>query len=311
MGGVLWASILLLLLTALVAVILARRGPFRRMGVEASLLTSAASVSARIRLRNVVAFFAAIAVAALLIGYAFTNPADLGRTVLIAPLVTAAVGIGFFVIVPAFPDPSDRRSAELLPRTAFTFASRWAFVFAGSLALAVVAACIAFGLVSEPDGRSFGNDYGQLAYGFTATPFPGFYYGVPVLGALVLLAATAVVAILRVSSARMPGDESLREADAAIRQLAIGVILRSVAAGCAVTVGAMLVAAAGATSSVNGGIQEEGVGGPTLVPDPFLQVLVVVEILLAVVLIVGGCVFAIGAITNALRKPLGLTAVPA
>jgi hypothetical protein len=304
MGGMLWALILLFLI-ALVAVLLVRRGPFRQLGVDASLLTAAAAVSARIQLRNVIALLAAITVASLLVGYAFTNPAGLGRTVFAAPLLTAAVGIGFFIIVPAFHESSDRRSAELSPRTALSFAPRPALFLAGALVLVVVAACIAFGLVAEPDGRSL--SYRAASYSSGASPFPGFFYGVPVLLSLALLVAISLTAVLRVSRARMPSDESLREADAAIRQLAIRVILQSAAAGCAVSLGVMLVAAGGATSSVAGGVRQNGAGGL----DPFLQVVPVVENLLAVVFVIGGCVFAISAITNALRKPLALTAVPA
>jgi hypothetical protein len=303
--GIVLLAIILIAVIGLTTTLIVRRGPFRQLGVEESVLAVARSAAARIALRNVVALLAAISAAVVVIGSALVS--DLGRTLFMAPLLTAAVGIAFFVIVPAFHETGDSRTAELSRRRVLSFASRRALLVTGALALSVVAACISFGLVAEPDGHSF--NYQQAERGFGASPFPGFYYGVPVLVALAILATVSVVAIMRVIRARMPGNSSLREADAAIRQLAVGVILRAAAAGCATTLGGILFVAGAATSTSNWGGPPNSSGW--LEPDPFVQGLPVVESLLAAVFIVAGIALAIGAVTNALRKPLGLTAVAA
>lgn len=307
--GMLQLGVPVIAILALAGVLLSGQWRARQIGVSESALPALARVTSRIRVRNVVALLAAIVVGGSLGYYGLSVGADLGRSLLVAPLVTAAIGIGFFVIIPAFPEAGVVRSAELERRTVLSFASSFAVAIAGGLAASLAIVVVVWGIVAEPDGRSIGNDYGTLEYRFAASPFPGFFYGVPTLLALVILVAVALVALRRVTAARAPSDRGLREADATIRRLAVGVILRVASSGVALTFAFALIIAAQSSGSVNGEIMEEGVGGPHLVPDVALQFFTWTEVIAAFVLVIVGIVFAVSAAAAAVRRPLEPTLI--
>ncbi len=308
MGGILWV-VILFVLVAVVAGVLVRVGPFRRLGIDESLMPVATAVTERIRLRNLLALVAAIVVGTALVWFAFSVRSDLGRTLFLAPILSAATGILFFSVIPTFRESVAVRSADLAPRTPLSFANRGSFVLAGVLLASVVAVCIVFGAVATSHGRAFSRQ--SPLYTMTAGPFPGFFYGVPVLAAVALLAGVVVLAAVRIARAPRPSDEGLRDADSSLRRLAIGVVLRAAAAGCAATLAGFLLLAANAMTSVSGGIQENGLNGPEIPPDTALQVIAVLENIGAAVLVVVALVFAITAVSGALRKPLELSVAPA
>ena len=300
--------VLLLFAAVVIVVVLTRRA--RKLDVDESLVPTVRSVTRRVRLRNVIALVATLALAAYFL-YAPPRYPDPGLVLFSAPVITGCIAIVFFVIVPAFADPAGRRMAELTPRTFFSFATHRAVALAAGFGAAVVVTCVILGLIAQPNGQSFMYDYTTADWRFGGGPFPGFFYSTPVLVAVGVLAAATVFATLRVSSARMPSDETLREADATLRRLAVSVILRTATAAYALTLAGLIAASAAIHSTVNFGIAENAPTDPRLVPLPFFQVLVPVEYALAVLFLLTGLAFATGAVTNALRTPLALRAVAA
>jgi len=307
MGGILIGLVLVAIIATVVAVLVAR-GPFRRVGVDESLVPATVAVTSRIRLRNTVAVVAAVIVAVLLLGYGGAVPSDLGRIVLIAPVLTVATGILFFSIVPAFRESSPRRSADLAPRTALTFGTRRSYAVAAALVGGLVTAIVVLGLLASPDGRSVSR--AGENFGMTASPYPGFYYGTPTLAAVALLVGVVVLAIARIARAPRPGDPGLREADAALRQLAIVVVLRATAAGAAATLAAMLIGAGITTSSISRGMATGDPAGDAP-SDALLQALGIGTSIVGMGLAVLAVVLSVAAITNALRAPLALSSVTA
>ena len=308
MGGIIWV-VILFVLVALTAGVLVRISPFRRLGIDESVMPAATSVTERIRLRNLLALVAAIVVGAALVWFAFSVRSDLGRTLFLAPILSAATGILFFSVIPAFRESAAVRSADLAPRTPLSFANRRTFVLAGIFLALVVAVVIACGVVATSHGRSFTRQ--SPLFTMAAGPFPGFFYGVPVLAAAALLAGVVVLAVVRIARAPRPSDDGLRDADSALRRLAIGVVLRAAAAGCAATVAGFLFLASNAVTSVSGGIEQNGLNGPEIPPDTVLQVLAVLGHIGAAIFVVVALVFAITAVSGALRKPLELLVAPA
>ena len=304
MGGIIWGLVLVGIIAVIVALLLSR-GQFRRLGINESLMPIAVSVTQRIRLRNLVSVGAAGAVAILTIGYGASIPNDFGRPLFFAPILTAATGIVFFSIVPAFRESSPQRSADLAPRTALTFGRvRW-FVRAGVLAVVQVATSIGLGLASD-GGRRLTRV--SETYALSSGPFPGFFYSWPALAALALLAGVVVLAIVRIARAPQPGEESLREADRTLRQLAVGVVLRAASTGIAATIAALLIPAGTISATLGHGVN---FSGDMAVPDDaVLLAFAAAELITGAVFAVLAIVLAVWTITSALRKPLEIALEP-
>lgn len=288
---------LVAIIATAVAVVIAR-SPFRRVRIEERLAPIAASVARRIRWRNMLAVAASATVAWFLVATG-TSPGNAGRAFYVAPLLAAATGIVFFIVVPVFHETSSRRSADLAPRTALTFGGRGSLVLAALLAVGVIATSIALGAVADPGGRTL-----SRADGYSEDLFPGFYYSVPALAALAVLGGAVVVAIVRISKVRQPGDETLRDADHALRRLAMGVVVRGAAAATSATIAGMLIAAGAVTSSVSYGpivIDQPGIA------DPWLHGVALGESIGGLVFGALAVVLAVSAIAGALRTPLAIS----
>jgi hypothetical protein len=172
-----------------------------------------------------------------------------GVSFLVGPTLGTAAGLTVFALFPAVPIEGevDRHVASLERRNSRTLASptlRWTFVGSTVLAIAVAVAC---GLVSRaaPDGRfvctalfnvpcTVGGPY----------LFPGWYFGVPAIIAVVLLAASTVLAFRRVMVSPGAAWPELVEADRVLRENVARLILCIGIAPLMLTAG-MLLAAAG------------------------------------------------------------------
>ncbi|MGL3806588.1 hypothetical protein ACSYDW_10860 [Paeniglutamicibacter sp. R2-26] len=193
------------------------------------------------RARNISAFAAAVAGAVGAFILHDTFPQGFGLAIVVAPAfmwVLAAAVYALWPIPSEFPnavsEPEPRLSADLTTRSAGMFGPAWGIVAPAVLLVATAVGVVAAGRVSGADEnglfRNFPHssmngaelDENMVIIGTVATegasgPFPGWYYGVPVI---VLLAVGAVLTLWALNSnARRPRLRSagLRELDLAIR----------------------------------------------------------------------------------------------
>jgi hypothetical protein len=285
-------TLLLPVLIALVVIVLvARLGRDARViRMSPPAAEAAQQAASRVQLRNrlaiVVGLLASVALGILALGV----PEDLGRTALLAPAVGAIVAILVFVLVPSaeFLESNTVRHADLSPRRAWDYARVWpAYV---ALALPVVVLPV-LALLGDADGRSITHRYGDQASS-TSSPYPGWFYAVPLLVAAVVLAAVTDLAMRRVARAPRPSDSGLRDADEAVRALAVRLIVGISVAAALATVGVALTGAGIPTLNVAGGI-DASIGGTdaSIAPYAPLQAVAIIELVLGVAALAAGVAF--------------------
>lgn len=131
----------------------------------------------------------------------------------VAPLLAASAGLLLYTCTPpkASGHEDAHRSASLVPRYPWTFASwRMAMMLALTVVLLIALLVFAGTTASDDDqgrwSRAFSYTNGEIS-GLTS-PYPGWYYGLPIIGATALLAAATVLALHRVASTpSLPGRD--------------------------------------------------------------------------------------------------------
>lgn len=203
--------------------------------------------AARRRASISVVFAVAVLVAGVLVGLAL--PGLLGQSLLVAPLIAAAAGMLLYGSTPprAVPLRDDEpRAAPLVPRSAVSVVpARWA-----AAAIAAVTALVALvlfcGVTASDDeqGRSRVIRFEAEDYASWASPYPGWFYGVPTLIALVALLVSTLIALQRISTTAAfpnPADADVdrlwrRRSGAVLVGLGLGAVLFSYG-GIAITAG--------------------------------------------------------------------------
>ena len=130
------------------------------------------------------------------------------------------------LVIAAFPMPralpsTGVRQADLTPRETTSFGPRWGFILplvsAAFLVLFLIATA---SLARETDYTYLSREIGLMTPGGyqTSTPYPGWFYAVPLLAVTVLLSGGVLLALRRVAGARSLGPLDLTPLDAAIRR---------------------------------------------------------------------------------------------
>ncbi|WP_188043212.1 hypothetical protein [Changpingibacter yushuensis] len=219
----------------------ARRTHAFRQGNEA---LCAAVRSAKRRFFVAVGFTAVL----LLVGFVTTLafPAALGLPLAVTPSVAGVAGL---LLYAAMPPPADSaaeggvRVASLAPRHAWSFMSRRALVglialFAGTFVLLVVT-----GVTSSPDdaGRYRAITFWGDTFMSSATPYPGWFYAIPLLIALGLLALAAVLVLRRIATTPSLPGAGLEREDRAWRVVSTRVVTNLVSAAATLQLGGVAV----------------------------------------------------------------------
>jgi hypothetical protein len=283
-------SVLPLLLIVVVVLIAVKRGgaPWRKLRLEPGQVDTVMAANARMQARNLLAFGAGIILLAVLtsVGMAW-EAVDLGRIVLVAPMLAATGAVVVVAIAPTatLHEPDGQRAAELAPRRPWDFGARWMFVLSAVLLLALVAVFVMLGLSADDDGRSV-TRVTELT-STSASPYPGFFYGMPLLIVTVVEAIVTGVALARIASAPRPTAEQLRSADDVLRRVSTGVVL---------------VLAGNATKSMGDGV----VAGGEVLHEAVsgLELLASVESIGGFVLLGTGIALLLWAVRDAARIPL-------
>lgn len=162
-----------------------------------------------------------------------TLSASYGLPVLIAPAcfaigavsVIAIVGIPIPIPVPVMNAP---REVDLASRRPWIFGPGWAYAAPAVSAVAIVVFAVVAGLASSrtQDGtwRGLEIEIGRSSVG--GGPYPGWFYGIPLIVVTGLLFTVTCVALVRLSSAPLRGTAEHRAASLLVRrQLARFVLL--------------------------------------------------------------------------------------
>lgn len=159
--------------------------------------------AARRRALVAVLFAVTLFLAGVVLGMTF--PEYLGMPVAVTPLIAASVGLGLYAATP----PSsvairagEPRSARLERRTLVSFASRRAAAAWLVTLVFFTAVIVLCGLTASADeaGRSRVIRFTTTDASSAASPYPGWFYGVPSLIALAVLVGATLFALHRIST---------------------------------------------------------------------------------------------------------------
>lgn len=183
------------------------------------------------------------AVALLLIGAstAVLFPQWLGLGAAVTPAVAGAGGLALYAATP----PSEmgtehsRRSASLQPRRPVTVAPRGSVVAFGGAVMLQLTLLALTGLTSSTDDLglrraiTFATDFESS----TSGPYPGWFYGLPLAGATLLLVASTWFALRRIAgTASLPGV-GLENLDRMWRAKAAKIVITLAGAGVWLQIG--------------------------------------------------------------------------
>ncbi|MCK2037416.1 hypothetical protein KZC51_14885 [Microbacterium sp. SSW1-49] len=203
--------------------------------------------AARRRALIAVLFAATVFLAGALAGSSM--PGLLGLPFVVAPLIAGSAGMLLYGATPprlVMLRDDEPRAAQLVPRSALSAVPvRWAvfFLVAVAILVFVVLFCgMTAGVDEQGRSRIIGFQADDVAS--WSSPYPGWFYGVPTLIALVVLSVCALVALQRISATPafpQPSDAPLdrlwrRRSVEVLLKLGIGAVLFSLG-GIAVTAG--------------------------------------------------------------------------
>lgn len=177
-------------------------------------------------------------------GTAVGGQASVGDGVVLG-LAPAGVGLAFLLVHVVgeltWPRPTGRvRRATLRPRRVADVAPAGMHRVAWTWFAALVATVVGCGLTAEPDGRSVG--LVRPEWSASSGPYPGWFYGVPLLVAAVLV-VLGQEGVLRLVTRRPAVADAAEEWDLGLRRLSAHRVLRGTQLVLGLTTGAVLAVA--------------------------------------------------------------------
>jgi hypothetical protein len=216
-----------------------------------------------------------------------------GLPLLLAPGIGAIAALVALAAVPPICLRSEgrRRQAVLAPRQPWSFGPPWAYILPAVSACAVVGFALVCGLTSaRTDDGTWRGLTVTIGGGIsTASPYPGWFYGIPIIVMTLVLFTTTIAALWRISSTPLRGTGGQIALDTAIRrELARFVMLLSSGA-LLVYFGGTLFFAGMAIRNVSQSVIDGQTGAP-----PWLSSLGAIEVFtgLSMALVGTGLVFA-------------------
>lgn len=185
--------------------------------------------AARRRALIAVLFAATVFLAGMIAG--ITLPELLGQPFAVTPLIAGAAGMLLYSVTPprlVLLRDDEPRVARLVPRSAFSAVPvRWATAFLVVIVL-FVAVVLLCGLTAGLDeaGRSRVIRFEAHDVASSSSPYPGWFYGVPALGAIALMTVSLVIALRRISTTPAFPHAADAEIDQAWRRTSVEVVLK-------------------------------------------------------------------------------------
>jgi hypothetical protein len=186
-------------------------------------------------------------------------PQRYGLAYALAASIGALAGLITYNLYPraAWKSPvGERAHAELTPRTPTSFARHWVFTLPLATALTLILGLILTGLYSSTDENGLHRIYqrrslsgweienGQVVdvqYNLSSTgPFPGWYYGVPLIISAVLLIVAVYWSLRRIAATARPTSPDLFDADTVLRSLRTVFVMAASSAALAFQVAGLL-----------------------------------------------------------------------
>ncbi|NYJ17475.1 hypothetical protein [Nesterenkonia sandarakina] len=186
-------------------------------------------------------------------------PQGYGLAYAVSASVGALTGLVAFNVYPRRTwnsAPGTRTHAELVPRGPGSFARQWVFALPLATAFTLILGLVLAGLHSSTDENGlhrlyqrrelsgWGVEDGQIVdvqYGLSSSgPFPGWYYGVPVLVGTVLLIIVVYWSLRRIAAAPRPTSPALYDADTALRSRRTVFVMATSSAALAFQVAGLL-----------------------------------------------------------------------
>jgi len=290
-------------LVAAVAVWASRRSDaFRPIAIDASLQPIFQRARSETRTRAFVSIGLSFLIFVAVCALNQYTPQSYGLPLMLAPGIAAIVGLTAFAFFPAVTaqSPTRRRQASLVPRRPWSYGPRWAYILPSVAAAAVVLFAILAGLSSRPSEDGTYRTIGFELDGTTSesSPYPGWYYGVPLIAMTLCLLAATLLALWRISAAPGPTLESLGEADRLLRVFSARAVMKLSSGALFTYFGGVLLYAGQATT--NAATFWNGSNSVTLQPAATLGVTEVVLGLAFVVL--GGSLLTL-AVVDVSRVP--------
>ncbi len=165
-------------------------------------------------------------------------PRGYGLPYALAGSAAAVFGLLTYTLYPRpawSPGSGGRTVAELTPRVPAAFARQWVFVLPLVSAVALILGLLLTGLYSSTDEKGlhrvfqrrslsgWGVENGQVVdvqYNLSSTgPFPGWYYGIPVMIGTILLIGVVYWSLRRITRAARPASPDLFDTDTTLRSL--------------------------------------------------------------------------------------------
>lgn len=177
----------------------------------------------------VVAVAFTISVFMVIASIGFATPQLLGVPFGIAPGLAVSGGLLLFA---ASAPPRTRNtainSAALDRRLPWSFGPRWGFTLPLGIAAAFVVFLIVTGITSSPDENGLYRtiSIADATSSSTAGPYPGWFYGFPLILVTLVLATSTLLALRRVSATRSLSNTSLASLDQHWREVSTLVITK-------------------------------------------------------------------------------------
>jgi len=143
-----------------------------------------------------------------------------------APGLAVSAGLLLFAALP--PTTMTRGNGGLVPRNTPSFNMRRTFAAPVAVAVVFVAFLVATGLTSSQDelGRYrelSASDFSTMA---VSSPYPGWYYGLPLIAVTAVLVTSVYLALRRVAATSALGDPLLAHQDRKWREITTRVLVR-------------------------------------------------------------------------------------
>ncbi len=152
-----------------------------------------------------------------------------GLPVALAAGFSASAGLLLYSALPPAKLPAAAKSsAVLVRREPWSFAPRRAFAIPLASMAAFVLFLVATGITSSPDeqGRYRQISIATADTASSAGPYPGWFYGIPLIVATLVLAASAYLALRRIAGAPALPDPRMARLDRRWREISTRVVLR-------------------------------------------------------------------------------------
>lgn len=275
--------------------------------LDAASAHAVRTTTGRARSRALLGLVAAAATAVGLLALQGARPGWLGLPLAVAPGLAASAGLLVFSAVPAARrPPAPATSGSLDRRHPWSFAGRRPFAVPALAGAVLVVALGAGAALASPDAqgrrRTFTAVSADGVVTGTASPFPGGYYGLPVLVVALLLLAAAWLALHRVATTSALPGPGLQAADRRWRTASTRVVSRMATAALLGYAGGVLAVGGSAVHRTAAGMALNGVDGFGAAATGAA----VVAVLGALLLLLGGV-----AVGGAVAAALGTTAAPA